>query len=219
MPQHVQCYFDFISPYAYLGWHRAKRELGENGIALEPMPALFAAMLNANDTKGPAEIPAKRIYTWKHVIRLAADLGLPIQPPPAHPFNPLVSLRVVTALPNLEDRQRAVDAIYAACWQRGEAIQTQEEVAKALDTAGLPGERWVEAAGTDEVKTQLKNTTAEAINKGVFGVPSFVVGEEVFWGQDTVPHVAAYLRGEDPAKGAVERWRDLPAAVQRRGSA
>ncbi len=216
MTQCVQFYFDFISPYAYLGWHRARSELASNGITVEPVPALFAAMLNANETKGPAEIPAKRLYTWKHVIRLAAGLGHPIQPPPAHPFNPLLSLRVVTALDRLEDRISAVDALFAACWNRGEAIQERDEVVRALDQAGLPGDRWTEAAVNDEVKRRLRDTTAGAIERGVFGVPSFAADDEIFWGQDSVPHVAAYLQGEDPAAGAVERWANLPAGVQRR---
>lgn len=214
----VQFVFDFISPYAYLGWHRAKRELAPQRVRLEPVPVLFAALLDANDTKGPAEIPAKRIYTWKHVVRLAHEQEREIWPPPAHPFNPLLSLRIVTALDSPEARSRAVDAFYAAAWERGVSISDPERVRKLLDEADLPGARLIEAAGSSETKEKLKQATGWAIQKRVFGVPSYVVGEEVFWGQDSVPHLVAYLRGEDPASGRVERWQNLPVGVTRPGA-
>ena len=182
------------------------------------MPVLFAAMLNANRTKGPAEIPAKRIYTWKHVVRLANDQGLTITPPPAHPFNPLLSLRVATAVNDPRERAKAVDTLFEAAWERGLAITEPAQVEKWLNAAGLPGTEWLHAGATVDAKQQLKDTTAWAMEKGVFGVPSYVVGEEVFWGQDSVPHVAAHLRGEDPAAGELERWRNLPVGVERPGS-
>ena len=218
MSTSVQFVFDFISPYAYLGWHRGKQELAPLGITLEPRPVLFAALLNAHETKGPAEIPAKRIYTWKHVVRLASDHGRRIQPPPAHPFNPLLALRVVTALASPDARGKAMDALYAAAWERGESITDADHVQRVLDDADLLGAHLIEAAGSDETKEKLKEATAWAIDKGVFGVPSYVIGDEVFWGQDSVPHVAAHVRGEDPAAGPLEAWRDMPVGVTRPGA-
>ncbi len=215
MSTRVDFVFDFISPYAYLGWRRARQELEPLGVTLQPRPVLFAAMLDANATKGPAEIPAKRIYTWKHVVRLAHEQGCRIQPPPAHPFNPLLSLRLVAALDDTDRRARAVDALFATVWERGSAITDPTQVAEALDAAGLAGAALVEAAGTQDAKQRLKEATAWAIDKGVFGVPSYVLGDEVFWGQDSVPHVAAYVRGEDPAAGALDRWLNLPVGATR----
>lgn len=218
MTAHVEFVFDFISPYAYLGWHRTRRELAPLGVTIEPIPVLFAAMLNANETKGPAEIPAKRIYTWKHVVRLAHEQGLTIQPPPAHPFNPLLPLRVVAAIDGIEERTRAVGALFSAAWDHGEAITEPEQVTHWLDVAGLPGADWVSAATSDEARQALRDNTDRAMKRGVFGVPSCLVDDEVFWGQDSVPHVAAYLRGEDPAAGAADRWLNLPVGASRPAS-
>ncbi|MEM9384781.1 MAG: 2-hydroxychromene-2-carboxylate isomerase [Pseudomonadota bacterium] len=210
--------FDFISPYAYLGWHRAKQELAPLGVTLEPHPVLFAAMLDANATNGPAEIPAKRIYTWKHVVRLAHEQERKIQPPPAHPFNPLLALRIVSAIDDIDQRTRAVDAIFAAAWERGDAITDAAYVGEVLKAVGLDGAGLVRATANEDTKQRLKDATAWAIGQGVFGVPSYLVGDEVFWGQDSVPHVVAHLRGQDPAAGALERWRDLPVGTSRIGS-
>jgi len=216
--------FDFISPYAYLGWHRAREALA--GVAtLEPMPVLFAAMLDANGTRGPAEIPAKRLYTWKHVLRLAHDQEMPIAPPPAHPFNPLLGLRIVASgdvVPLTPDqRATVVDVLYAMTWGGGPGISDPNVVAQGLDAAGLPGPRLVEAAAAPVVKQRVKDNTTRAIELGVFGVPSYLVsgadGVEVFWGQDAVPDVARYLRGDDPVdREALARWNDLPAASKRK---
>lgn len=208
--------FDFISPYAYLGWKRAHRELADANVALQPRPVLFAALLNANRTKGPAEIDAKRVYTWKHVVRLAHDQRVPIRPPPAHPFNPLLPLRVVTEIDDVDNRSRAVDALFDAAWQHGEDIVTAASVTRCLDAAGLDGAALLDAANTDQAKARLKDATDWALRVGVFGVPSYVVDGEVFWGQDSVPHVAAFLRGDDPAAGTLDEWAGLPAGAKRR---
>ncbi|MEO0421846.1 MAG: DsbA family protein [Pseudomonadota bacterium] len=218
MTARVVFVFDFISPYAYLGWHRAQQELMPLGVTLEPRPVLFAAMLDANATKGPAEIPAKRIYTWKHVVRLAHEQKRRIQPPPAHPFNPLLALRAVTAIENVDQRVRAIDAIFNAAWERGEAITDAANVRDLLAAAGLDGAALVTATTNEDTKQRLKGATAWAIGHRVFGVPSYLVGDEVFWGQDSVPHVIAHLRGEDPAAGAFDQWRDLPVGTSRQGA-
>ena len=88
----VYFYFDPISPYAWLAWHRCQPLIGEN--RLIPRPVLFAGLLGAHGTKGPAEIPAKRHYTFLDVQRWACVYGLTLRGPPAHPFNPLAPLRL-----------------------------------------------------------------------------------------------------------------------------
>jgi 2-hydroxychromene-2-carboxylate isomerase len=85
----LRFYFDFISPYAYLGWKQVHAFARTHALEVEVVPILFAALLNANETKGPAEIPAKRIFVFKDAYRKAHQLKVPFGPPPAHPFNPL----------------------------------------------------------------------------------------------------------------------------------
>ena len=211
--------FDFISPYAYLAWARLHDLAGRHGLALQVEPVLFAALLDAWGHKGPAEIPPKRLYTFKHVLRLAAEQGLPLRPPPAHPFNPLLGLRIAALeLPAAEQRV-VIDVLFARVWAMGEAITDPDAVAAALSHAGLQGSALVEAAGSERAKTRLRALTEDARARGVFGVPTFEVDGELFWGQDSAGHLERFLRGEDPARAdLVAQWADLPAQATRSGA-
>ncbi len=214
----LRFYFDFISPYAYLGWTRVKDLAKRCELELTPVPVLFAAMLNRHGHKGPAEIEPKRLYTFKHITRVAHDLGVTLTPPPAHPFNPLLALRLAS-LPGDPSRQRQlIDLLYARAWERSEGVTDAAAVTEALDAAGLPGAALVAEAGTDEAKARVRAQTEDALARGVFGVPSMEVEGtgEIFWGQDAVPHLERFIAGNDPVPAdLLERWRNLPAQAQR----
>ena len=211
--------FDFISPYAYLAWTRLHDFAARQRVQLQVEPVLFAALLDAYGHKGPAEIPPKRLYTFKHVVRLAADQGVPLQPPPAHPFNPLLGLRIA-ALDLDPMLQRAViDVLFARVWARGEGITDPQQVKDALCGAGLDGVSMVEAASSPENKARLRALTEAAQARGVFGVPTFEIEGELFWGQDSFGHIERFLAGHDPAgPEVIGRWQGLPAQAKRPGS-
>lgn len=217
----LRFYLDFISPYAYLGWSRVRALTERRGLALRPVPVLFAALLDAHGQKGPAEIEPKRIYTGKHVLRVAHDLGVPLRPPPAHPFNPLLALRVASLPETDEARVQVVELLFQRTWGRGEGVTEPEAVARALSAAGLDGAAMVAEAGTPAAKQRVRTQTEDALARGVFGVPSMEVegSGEIFWGQDAVPHVERYLDGADPVpKDLMERWGSLPRGAVRPGS-
>ncbi|MGE0784233.1 MAG: 2-hydroxychromene-2-carboxylate isomerase [Sandaracinaceae bacterium] len=215
MAERVRFLFDYISPYAYLAWTQIHRAVEPEGAVVEPVPVLFAAMLNAHGHKGPAEIAPKRIFVWKDVVRRAHRYGVPIQPPPAHPFNPLPALRATVAVGE-EDRGRAIDALFAATW--GDAavrgIDGPEQVLRALAAAGI--ELDPASLSSAAVKDAVRVNTDAALAAGCFGVPTMLVGEELFWGTDNLDFVVDHLRGADPvARDELERWRDLPSAAKR----
>ncbi len=210
--------FDFISPYAYLAWAKLHDFAARNGLQLDVQPVLFAALLDAYGHKGPAEIPPKRVYTFKHVVRLAADQGLPLRPPPAHPFNPLLGLRLAALdLPAAQQRG-VIDVLFARVWARGNGITDAQEVAAALTAAGHDGAGLVEAAAQPEAKARLRDLTDDACARGVFGVPTLEIDGELFWGQDSFGHIERFLRGEDPARPEVIAKWDPPAQSQRKKS-
>jgi 2-hydroxychromene-2-carboxylate isomerase len=97
----IDWYFDFISPFAYLQWHRLRREAPQ--LALNPKPVLFAGLLSHWDNKGPVEIAPKRSWTYAHCLWLAQRHEIPMQLPAAHPFNPLPLLRLSLALGATKD--------------------------------------------------------------------------------------------------------------------
>lgn len=211
--------FDFISPYAYLAWTQIHDLAARHGRDVEPVPILFAALLDAYGHKGPAEIPPKRIYIFKDVVRTAHALGVPLAPPPSHPFNPLVALRAAS-LPMGEGERRAlVDALFRATWGGGEGVDDAAKVARAAREAGLDGDALVAAAATQEAKDRVRAQTASALAAGAFGVPIVDVEGELFWGLDSFAHVEQYLRGEDPiTRERLAKWAHVvPSAERPRG--
>ncbi len=214
MTESIRFYFDFISPYAYLAWTQIHRIAALHGREVVAVPTLFAALLNAGGQKGPAEIPNKRAYLFKDVVRLAHRFGVPLVPPPAHPFNPLLALRAAS-LP--ESNRALLDRLYAAAWGGGGGVTDPRVVERAADDAGLDGASIVRAASSEEAKARVRAQTQEALDAGCFGVPSMVVGGELFWGCDSLPHLELFLDGKDPVDpAAVARWHSLPASASRR---
>jgi len=209
-------HFDFVSPYAYLAWTQIHALAERAGASVEPAPILFAGLLNHHGHKGPAEVPAKRIYIYKDTLRRASLLGVPFALPPSHPFNPLLALRAVLAAP--DERKRAlIDALFAASWGDAEdrGIDRPEVVRAAARAAGIEGDL-VERASADDVKRALRSRTEDAIAAGVFGVPTMRAGEELFWGLDSFDLLERHLRGDDPLTPEDDaRIRALPASAQR----
>jgi 2-hydroxychromene-2-carboxylate isomerase len=213
----VRFHFDFISPYAYLAWTQISALAERCGASVEPTPVLFAALLNHHGQKGPAEIPAKRRYVFKDVLRRGALLGVPIAPPPTHPFNPLLALRTVLVAP--AERQRAlIDALFAATWGRArvKGLERPETVAAAAEEAGVAAPPLLERAGSQEAKDALRRVTDHAIAVGVFGVPTMVVDGELFWGLDSLDLLERHLGGEDSITPEVlAGLLDVSASAQR----
>jgi 2-hydroxychromene-2-carboxylate isomerase len=114
-------FFDPISPYAWLAM-RSLEPLEAAGVRVRFVPVLFAGLLKAHGNLGPAEVPAKRTYLFRDVMREAARRGLPFSGPPGHPFNPLTALRMCTALDDDTERRTLTLALTAACWENGEDI-------------------------------------------------------------------------------------------------
>lgn len=212
----VRFLFDFISPYAYLAWRQIHTVVERRGATIEPVPVLFAAMLNTYQHKGPAEIPPKRVYMFKDTLRRAHRLGIPLVPPPTHPFNPLLALRAASIERPAPLRRALIDALFQATWGGGAGVAGAAEVANAATAAGLDGAKVVSDASSDEVKARLRRQTDEAIAQGAFGVPTMLVGPELFWGFDSLEHLDAYLGGEDPLDPVLlQRWSTLLASASR----
>ena len=201
--------FDFISPYAYLAAEGIEALAAQHQCKVSWRPILLAALLNKNEQRGPAEIPTKRVYTFKNVCRLAHDARLPLEPPPAHPFNPLLPLRIACLRPEGE----LILHLFRACWKDGRAIDNVDALKPLMD------EDTLKRAGTEEAKKILRDNTQQAIDEGVFGVPSITIDDEVFWGYDSFAHLSRYLEGNDPLdNGKIEKWLSLPVGASRNSS-
>jgi 2-hydroxychromene-2-carboxylate isomerase/predicted enzyme related to lactoylglutathione lyase len=215
----ITFFFDFISPYAYLAWTQIHALAERHGREVVPRPVLFAALLDANGQKGPAEIPRKRAYTFKDAVRSARRLGVPIAAPASHPFNPLLALRVASADVSPEERRALVDALFAATWQRSVDVTDPSKVSDIARGAGLDDDRLIEWARSNEAKERVKKTTDEALDAGAFGVPTLVVDGELFWGLDSLPNLERLLEGKDPFEGTPSKaWPNVVSSASRRGA-
>ena len=197
-PKTIRFYFDYISSNAYLAWTQLPALAGKYGYAIEPVPVLFAGLLGANGQRGPAEIPAKAFWMGKNTLRKATLLKVPMRPPAHHPFNPLLALRASGVPEEPAQRRALIDALFTAVWVDGRHVSDPAVVAQVATAAGFDGAAVVASAQSPDAKARLRRDTDEAIARLVFGVPSMVVGDEVFWGYDDWPYLELFLAGKDP---------------------
>jgi 2-hydroxychromene-2-carboxylate isomerase len=201
-------YFDFISPYAYLGLHTLQRL--PPGTVLQYRPILFAGLLKHWGHKGPAEVPPKRQWTYRSCIWLARKDRIPFRMPAAHPFNSLPYLRLAVAAGCAPE---AIQIIFRSLWTTGADPSDPLTIARLADQLSISLDRFDETS----VKDELRANTQQAARNGVFGVPSFGIGAQVFWGSDAVDFAVAYLTDPGIFDDAEMRRADaLPIAATRR---
>ena len=203
----VRWYFDFISPFAYLQWPKVRALLETQ--AIEPVPILFGVVLDAVGQKGPAEIPRKREFTYRHVLWQARQQGIALRFPPAHPFNPLAALRLCIAAGNTPE---AISAIFDWIWARGQAGNSADALLPLANQLRVAPT----APSSDAVKATLRANTEAAIAAGIFGVPTLAIGDALFWGNDAHDFAVAALH--DPAlltDAEMLRVAALPVGVRR----
>jgi 2-hydroxychromene-2-carboxylate isomerase len=203
----VRWVFDVISPFAYLAFPR----LAELPAEPEFVPVLFAALLDRFGQRGPAEIPSKRRFTYRFVTWRARQLGLPLRFPPAHPFNPLAALRLIIAAGS---SKRAVGAVLDATFRDGRDLSDPAVIAELGRALGVADP--ASAIADIAIKQRLRENTEWAAEAGIFGVPTLVVGEELFWGQDALEMGFEYLRAPEHFEdAAMQLAEQLPVGAVR----
>lgn len=203
-------FFDFISPYAYLQFHQLPR-LGPD-VSLRLRPVLFAGLLNHWGQLGPAEILAKKRHTFLLTRWRAQKLGLPFRAPPRHPFNPLTLLRLALAK---DCEQEAIGVIFDHVWAEGQDGQAPESILALAEKLGINDV--AAPTGADEVKVALRENTEYAVANGVYGVPSFLIEGQLFWGDDMFDLMLEWL--DDPTfldDVESQRITALPPAAERK---
>lgn len=192
----ITFYLDFISPYAWLAFERLPEALEGLSYSVEYRPVLLGALLQQQGNPGPAGIPPKRDWTYRHVSWLGHSLGVPLQMPTRHPFNPLPLLRQALACSVDGSINRFVaGTVLRHVWVGGhDALDPArlDALAQALGPQLKPD---MEPQGA-AVKALLRANTDAAAAQGVFGVPAFGVDGKLFWGLDALPMLRAWLEGD-----------------------
>ena len=201
----VVFWFDPVSPYAWLAFERLPQVLQGLSYVVEYRPVLFAGLLKHHGHKGPAEIGPKREWTYRQVDWLARSLGVRLERPEPHPYNPLALLRLALAMgaqPGAMPNRRVVERLMHHAWCEGGADPNGTARLAALRLELAPPR---DPDGAD-VKAELRALTEQAIARGVFGVPTFDVLGRLYWGLDALPMVredlaaAASTQASDPGQ-------------------
>jgi 2-hydroxychromene-2-carboxylate isomerase len=199
--ERVDFYFDYLSPYAYFASLRVPEVCARHGARVVWRPILFAALLDHHGHRGPAEIPAKALYTFRDCARWARSHDVPFRAPRHHPFRPLAALRLSLAEVAGPDQAAVIATLFRFGWGEGGDLGDPGALSEALRRAGLPADALRERAGTDEAKAALRANTEGALARGVFGIPTMIARGELIWGNDRMDVLEAILEGRDPLAG------------------
>lgn len=196
MTRAVEFYFDVGSPAAYLAWTQLPQIARAAGSEVVYRPFLLGGVFQATGNRSPMEVPAKGKYMQGDLQRFARRYRVPFRHNPHFPINTLTLMRMVLGLQMREtERMRPfVDAVFRAIWADGRNMNEPATVGAVLQQAGFDAEQLLALASDPAVKDQLKAATQDAVARGVFGAPTFFVGDQMFWGQDRMDFVKEELQ-------------------------
>ncbi len=194
MAKSFEFLFDYGSPFSYLANIQTPGFARRAGAAVIYRPILLGAVLKATGNSSPMAVPAKARYMADDLRRWAARYGVEFRMNP-YPFlgNTLPLMRGAVAAQRVGAFGAYHDAIFRAVWADGLDLGDRGVLGDALRRAGIDAATLVAAAELPEVKDELRRNTENAITRGVFGAPSFLVGDELYWGNDRFDFIAEAL--------------------------
>lgn len=191
----IDFYFEFASPYGYLASTQLDALGARHGREVAWHPIMLGAAFRETGARPLVQTPLKGPYLLHDVPRFARLLGVPFSAPPVMPANSLAASRACLWLQD-DDPALAEDlakAIFQAHWGEGRDIGAPEQVAEIAAPLGIAPAALLAAIADPMIKERLKQATAAAIERGVFGSPFVFVDGEPFWGADRLPHIEAWL--------------------------
>jgi 2-hydroxychromene-2-carboxylate isomerase len=194
-PDSIAFYFDFLSPYSYLAMER----LHHDGTLLDrilPIPIILGTILGKRKVLGPGEDPVRRRIALDDILMLADLYRVPLVGPPRHPFNSVYALRLATSV--VDDPKRCLSLsreLFQRAWANGDNLEDLPLLDGVARSHGIAA--CVEDIATQpEVRARLKSNTLDALERGVYGVPTMVFNDSLFFGQDRIPLLKSLVLGE-----------------------
>jgi len=196
MTKAVEFYFDVGSPASYLAWTQLPEIAQQARSEVEYRPFLLGGVFQATGNRSPMEVPAKGQYMQDDLQRYAQRYGVPFRHNPHFPINTLMLMRGALGLQMREPDRMVpyVDAVFRAIWVDAKNMNDPAVVGAVLQQAGFALEKLLALTADPAVKDELKVVTQEAVARGVFGAPTFFVGDQMFWGQDRLEFVKEALQ-------------------------
>jgi len=188
-------YFDFGSPASWLAHTQIDALCAATGATVNWKPMLLGGVFVATGNHSPVTIPAKGKYVFKDFARFAQRYGVSLNPNPNFPINTITLMRMAVGLQMSGDARFApyMDVVYRAIWQDAKNMNDPVVVAEVLESAEFDSAQLMALANAPSVKDALKLQTQAAVDRGVFGAPTFFVGTDMFWGQDRIDFVREAL--------------------------
>ncbi|MCZ4316384.1 2-hydroxychromene-2-carboxylate isomerase [Comamonadaceae bacterium G21597-S1] len=198
MSRSVDFLFDYGSPAAYLAWTQLGKLAADTGATVVMKPMLLGGVFQATGNRAPITVPAKGSYLFKDLNRYARAYGVPLAMNPHFPINTITLMRIDVALSLAGDTRLDAyrTAVFNGVWAEQKNMGDPAIVAAVLAPAGFEADELLEMASDPQVKETLKTWTQEAVDRGVFGAPTFFVDGEMFWGQDRLDFVRSALKNE-----------------------
>jgi 2-hydroxychromene-2-carboxylate isomerase len=192
----IEFIFDFASPNAYLAYRALPGVLARTGAVLALTPCLLGGIFKATGNQAPmlafAGVRGKLEYEALEMRRFVARHGLhKFRMNPHFPVNSLLMMRgLIAAGPAAEHTY--VEAMLSAMWEDGLPMAEPVTISRVLSAAGLDSEAILTGAQSDSVKQTLARNTQSAIDRGVFGIPTFFVNDEMFYGKERLPQIEEF---------------------------
>jgi 2-hydroxychromene-2-carboxylate isomerase len=192
----IAFYFDFMSPYAYLGSVGIERLAAAHGYEVDWRPMLLGiSVIRVMGLKGVADTPLKRDYVRRDVVRCAQYLDIPFE---RATDEPMTSLPAARAFVWLNERDQSIARVFAravfrAQWAEAADMSSPAAIASLVGSLGIDANEAVAAMADDGIKRRLREHVDASISLGVFGAPTFLVGKEIFWGVDRLPMIERWL--------------------------
>ncbi len=193
MTKTVEFWFDYGSPTAYLAHWRLKDVAGRTGAAIDLRPMLLGAVFQATGNRTPAEIEAKGKWMGWDMKNFAERYGIPFEMNPYFIFNTLPLMRGALVAERRDELERYSDAVFDAVWRDGRNMGDAEVIGATLAENGFDAAAYFAGVQEQEIKDELKSRVEQAVAKGVFGAPTFFVGDKMWFGQDRLDWVEAEL--------------------------
>ncbi|QZD89922.1 2-hydroxychromene-2-carboxylate isomerase [Qipengyuania aurantiaca] len=203
MSKTVEYIFDLAAPNGYLAWYPLKDIVARTGSELVVTPVFLGGMHKLTGNAPPmmrdADVKGKVPYAALEFRRFLDRHGMDrFSMRPDLPFNSILLQRVLVAAQDETQRQALVDALLPAVWERNIDCGDAETVGRELAKAGFDAESLLARTQDDAVKQQLANNTARAVERGAFGIPTFFVGDEMWFGKERLEQLESYLGGGKP---------------------
>lgn len=195
----ITFYFDLGSPYSFLAFHRLKHISETLNAQIIYKPMLLGAVFKATGNSSPIMVPAKAQYSMIDMQRWAKLWNIPMKMNPNFPINTLPLMRLITAIQLFapEKFDETLAYLFESMFRKPRNLNDQNEIMAVVAELGFDLEKIKVWLQDEKVKSELKFVTDEAIELGIFGAPSFIVHDELYWGVDHLHFVESALKNHD----------------------